>query len=170
MTYANDFKRFLEVSRDVFGSWLKFGNPRGPPWSPPAPPWSPRPHRLNIEKSEDWRVGFLIIFGKLSKIQLFNFLRFSWPRVHKKLTNIRLINFLHFHDPGYTKINKNPTLQFSPMFMTLGTRKLTKIRHLNFLRFSWRNGKIFWIVSWLGCGNYSRAETIQVRKLYAEVQ
>ena len=34
MTYANDFKLFLEVPRDVFGSWALWGAPWVPKFLP----------------------------------------------------------------------------------------------------------------------------------------
>ena len=51
-----------------------------------------------------------------------------------KFTKIRSFNF---HDPGYMKIGKNQTLQFSRTFMTPGTWNLAKIRRFNFLELSW---------------------------------
>ena len=43
----------------------------------------------------------------------------------------------NFLDPGYTKLHKNQMLQFSLIFMTPGTRNLTKIKCFNFLQLSW---------------------------------
>ena len=38
MTYANDFKLFLEVPRDVFWILVKIWEPQGPPHGAPGPP------------------------------------------------------------------------------------------------------------------------------------
>ena len=73
----------------------------------------------------------------LTKIKCFNFLKLSWPRVHKTSQKSNTSIFSNFHDPGYTKLHKNQMLQYSLIFMTLGTRNLTKIRFFNFLWFSW---------------------------------
>ena len=45
--------------------------------------------------------------------------------------------FSNFHDPAYAKLHKNQMLQFSLIFMTPGTRNLTKIKCFNFLQLSW---------------------------------
>ena len=88
----------------------------------------------------------------LAKIRLYNFLQFSWPRVHETLQksdftifsnfhdpgymkpckNWMLQFFPNFHDPGYTKPCKNRTLPFSLIFMTLDIWNLEKIRCFNF--------------------------------------
>ena len=72
-----------------------------------------------------------------TKIKYFNFLQFSWPRVHKTSLKLNISIFSNFHDPRHTKHHKNQMLQFSPNFMTPGMWKLTKIKCFNFLQFSW---------------------------------
>ena len=72
-----------------------------------------------------------------TKIRHFTFLEFPWSRIHETSQKSDPSIFSNFHDPGYMKIHKNQTLQFSPIFMTPGTWKSTKIRHFNFLQFSW---------------------------------
>ena len=69
----------------------------------------------------------------LAKIGCFNFLQFSWPRVHETLQKSDFTIFSNFHDPAYMKPCKNWMLQFSLIFMTPGTRNLAKIRLYNFL-------------------------------------
>ena len=73
----------------------------------------------------------------LAKMGLYNFLQFSWPRVHETLQKWDFTIFSNFHDPGYMKPCKNQTLQFSPIFMTPGTWNLAKMGLYNFLYFSW---------------------------------
>ena len=72
-----------------------------------------------------------------TKIKCFNFLQLSWPRVHETSQKSNASIFSNFHDPGYTKLHKNQMLQYSLIFMTPGTRNLTKIKFFNFLWFSW---------------------------------
>jgi hypothetical protein len=60
------------------------------------------------------------------KIKCFIFFQFSWP-VHETSQKSNASFFSNFHDPGYTKLHKNLMLQFSPTFMTRGTRNFTKI-------------------------------------------
>ena len=74
---------------------------------------------------------------KLTKIRLFNFLQFLWPRVHENSQKSDNSIFFNFHDPGYMKTLKNQTIQFSSIFMTPGTWKSSKIWQFNFLQFSW---------------------------------
>ena len=67
---------------------------------------------------------FSLIFMTLgtwnfTKIKCFNFLQFSWPRVHETSKKSNALIFSGIHDPGYTKLQKNQTLQFSPIFMKL---------------------------------------------------
>ena len=66
-----------------------------------------------------WSVWFLLVFmylgsWKSSKIRQFNFLQFSWPRVHE-----------------------NPQKSDDSIFMTPDTWKSSKIRQFNFLQLSW---------------------------------
>ena len=87
-----------------------------------------------------------LVTQKFTKIKSLSFVQFSWPRVHKNSQKSKasdLSNFhdqikcFNFHDPGYTKLHKIQTLQFRPIFMTPGARNFTKIRHFNFVLFSW---------------------------------
>ena len=54
-----------------------------------------------------------------TKIKCFNFLQFSWPRVHETSQKSNPSIFSNCHDPGYTKHHKNQILQFSPIFQAL---------------------------------------------------
>ena len=76
-------------------------------------------------------------YTKLHKNKCFNFLLFSWPRVHETSLKSNTSIFSNFHDPGYTKLQKIQILQFSLIFMTLGTWNFTKTKCFNFLQFSW---------------------------------
>ena len=94
-----------------------------------------------------------IFITNFTKIRCFNFLQFSWPRVHKNFTKIWSFNFLQFswprvhktsqksnasiffniHDPGYTKLHKNQMLHFFPIFMNpAGYTKLHKNQMIQF--------------------------------------
>ena len=68
----------------------------------------------------------------LAKIGCFNFLQFSWPRVHETLQKSDSSIFSNFHDLGYMKPWKIQKLQFSLIFMTPGTWNLAKIGCFNF--------------------------------------
>ena len=50
------------------------------------------------------------------KIRSFNFLQFSWPRVHETLQKWDFTIFSNFHDPRHMKSCKNQMLQFFPNF------------------------------------------------------
>ena len=108
---------------------------------------------------------------KFTKIKYFNFLQFSWPRVHETSlkSNASIFSNFHdpvhetslksnasifsnFHDPWYTKLKKNQVLQFFPIFMTPGTWNFTKIKCLNFLQFSWPPGT--WNFTKIKCFNF----------------
>ena len=52
---------------------------------------------------------------------LFDFCEVSHTRGHENQRKLKHLNFVKFHLPGFMKINKNPMLQFSLIFMTPGT-------------------------------------------------
>ena len=70
--------------------------------------------------------------GKSTKIRRFDFLQFSWPRVHENPQKSDTLIFFNFHDLRYMKLHKSQTLWFYSIFMTPGTWKLNKIRHFDF--------------------------------------
>ena len=99
---------------------------------------TPRVHKINKKQMLQFPPNFMTPGTRnFTKIKCFNFLKLSWPRVHKTSQKSNTSIFSNFHDPGYTKLHKNQMLQYSLIFMTPGTRNLTKIRFFNFLWFSW---------------------------------
>ena len=93
-----------------------------------------------------WAI-FSILTQDYTKIWRFNFLQFSWPRgytkLHKNLTlqfsPIFMTPVHEFSQKSETSIfsNFHDMLYFSSIFMTPGKQNYTKIWHFNFLKFSW---------------------------------
>ena len=92
---------------------------------------------MKILKNQAIQFSSFFMNPESTKIRRFNFLQFSWPQVHENPQKSDDSIFFNFHDPRYMKILKNQTIQFSSIFMTLGTWKPSKIRRFNFLQFLW---------------------------------
>ena len=81
----------------------------------------------------------LVTKNHKNKAHIFH--QLSWPRGHKKSQKSDFPFFINFHDPGVmTKNHKILAFGFLSIFMTPGSRKITKIRRIVFHQFSWPRG------------------------------
>ena len=98
------------------------------------------PGYMKIHKNQMLQFSRIFItpgYTKFHKNQMHQFSRIFMTRVHEISQKSDASILSNINDPRYTKFHKNQMLQFSQIFMAPGTRNFTKIKHFNFLKFSW---------------------------------